>query len=67
MTGDVAALMDAFMFQAEAGTKDDDWEDTDDWIDRVILKRQQGDQTFIYHVTDGKMVRTQSDGPYISE
>ncbi len=37
VTGDVAALMDAFMLQVEAGTQDDDWEDTDDWIGRVIL------------------------------
>ncbi len=66
VAGDVAALMDAFMLQVEAGTQDDDWEDTDDWIGRVILKRQEGEQTFIYHVTDGKMVRTQSDGPYIA-
>lgn len=66
LTGDVAALMDAFMLHVEAGTEDDDWEDTDNWLGRVTLKRQEGDQTFIYHVMDGKMVRTQSDGPYIA-
>ncbi len=66
LTGDVAALMDEFMLHVAASAEDDDWEDTDDWIGRVTLKRQEGDQDFIYYVQDGKMVRTQSEGPYIA-
>ena len=66
LTGDVAELMDEFMLQIEANTEEEDWEDADNWIGRVTLKRQEGTQHFIYNVQDGKMVRTQSDGPYIA-
>ncbi len=66
LTGDVAALMDEFMLHIEASTEDSDWEDSDDWIGRVTLKRKEGDQDFIYYVEDGHMVRSQSKGPYVA-
>lgn len=66
VTGDVAELMDAFMQQVEASAEDDDWAESDDWLGRVSLVRKEGQQDFVYYIKDGKMVRTQSEGPYIA-
>ena len=66
LTDSVAEMVDEFMLQIEAGADDDDWEESDDWLGRLILRRRDGDEEFVYHIQDGKMVRSNSEGPYVA-
>ncbi len=66
LTDSVAALVDEFMLQIEAGADDDDWQESDDWLGRLTLKRRDGNEDFVYHIQDGKMVRSNSQGPYVA-
>ena len=62
----VAALVDEFMLQVEAGAEAEDWAESDDWVGRLVLKRKERDEDHVYHIQDGQMVRSESAGPYIA-
>ena len=66
LTDSVAQLVDEFMFQVQVVADEEDWAESDDWVGRLILKRREGNEEHVYHIQDGQMVRSASEGPYIA-
>ncbi len=62
----VSALMDEFMLGVEASADEEDWAESDNWVGRIVLKRQEKDEEHVYHILDGKMTRSDSKGPYVA-
>ena len=63
----VAQLVDRFMAKVEEVADDDDWRESDGWVGRMILKDpDKGDQPYVYAIKEGKMVRTNSQGPFVA-
>jgi hypothetical protein len=65
-TDSVAELVDEFMSSIAIAADEDDWEESEDWLARLTLKRRDGDENFIYHIQDGRMVRSEAEGPYVA-
>jgi len=63
----VERVIDNFMTQVEQVTDDEDWAESDGWVGRMILWTDgKPDQVYVYEITDGKMRKSESEGPFVS-
>lgn len=62
----IARLVGQFMAQVEEVAENDDWVESDGWLGKMVLKDDEGDQTYVYQIRDGKMQPTVSEGPFVA-
>lgn len=66
MPTNVEKVIDHFMQQVEQVTDDEDWAESDGWVGRMILWSKKGEQVHVYEIRDGKMRKSDSEGPFVS-
>ena len=60
-------LVDRFMKKEEEDADDDYWQESDAWIGAMVLVHpKKGSQPHLYEVPDGKMLKSDSPGPYVA-
>lgn len=59
-------LVKTFMDMVEEVGESEDWQEADGWVGRMIIMDSRGDTECIYRVEEGKMVETDSPGPYVA-
>jgi len=60
----VGQLVGRFMKKLEEVPDDDDWQESDGWIRKMVLVHpEKGSQSQVYEVRDGKMHKSDSPGP----
>jgi len=62
----IAALVDRFMKQVASGTDDEDWQEADGWVGKMVLTDTKGAYVYTYAVKAGKMERSESRGPFVA-
>lgn len=62
----VALLVDRFMAEVERVADDEDWAESDGWVGRMVLWSPKGQQTYTYEIRDGKMNKSDSQGPFVA-
>lgn len=62
----IEALVDRFMKQVETGTDDEDWREADGWVGKMVLTDPKGIYEYTYVVANGKMEKSDSQGPFVA-
>ena len=63
----VEKLVHRFMAEVEQVADQDDWADADGWVGKMVLRdSDKGDRSYIYEIQNGKMLPSDSRGPYVA-
>lgn len=62
----IKRLIETFMKEVSDYADEEDWQESDGWVGKMVIKTTDGDEEYIYRVSAGRMEPTTSNGPYVA-
>lgn len=62
----IALLMRQFMSRVQQVADQEDLQESDGWVGRILLKDPKGEQAYVYRIDKGRMEETDAEGPFVA-
>ncbi|MFQ5874358.1 MAG: hypothetical protein ACE5JL_11230 [Dehalococcoidia bacterium] len=62
----ITQLLDRFIAEVTRLVDDEDWKRFDDWVARLVLWGNDGKQTYVCELKEGRLGLSESEGPFVA-
>jgi hypothetical protein len=59
-------MEDRFIAEMIRVVDNEDWRNSDGWVAQLVLWGDEGKQTYVYELRDGKLGASESEGPFVA-